>query len=99
MQALDVKDDGGVCWDGLLPLVAIRQRGGNHDLPSLALGHALQYARDMGEDLADRFVGMYVNDWTLDYGPRGREAIRKLLGEAHAAGIIPNPVAVEFVGK
>lgn len=63
-----------------------------------ALGHALQYARDMGEDLADRFVGMYVNDWTLDYGPRGREAIRKLLDEGHKAGIIPSPVAVEFVG-
>ena len=59
-----------------------------------ALGHALQYARDMGEELADRFVGMYVNDWTLDYGPRGREAIRKLLDEAHKAGIIPAPVAV-----
>ncbi len=64
-----------------------------------ALGHALQYARDMDEDLADRFVGMYVNDWTLDYGPRGREAIRKLLDEAHKAGIIPAPVAVEFVGE
>ena len=64
-----------------------------------ALGHALQYARDMGEELADRFVGMYVNDWTLDYGPRGREAIRKLLDEAHKAGIIPAPVAVEFVGE
>jgi 1,4-dihydroxy-6-naphthoate synthase len=64
-----------------------------------ALGHALQYARDMGEDLADRFVGMYVNDWTLDYGPRGREAIRKLLDEAHKARIIPAPVAVEFVGE
>lgn len=63
-----------------------------------ALGHALQYARDMGEDLADRFVGMYVNDWTLDYGPRGRESIRKLLDEGHKAGIIPAPVAVEFVG-
>jgi 1,4-dihydroxy-6-naphthoate synthase len=63
-----------------------------------ALGHALQYARDMGEDLADRFVGMYVNDWTLDYGLRGREAIRKLLDEGHKAGIIPAPVAVEFVG-
>ena len=47
--------------------------------------------------LADKFVGMYVNDWTLDYGPRGREAIRKLLGEAHAAGLIAEPVAVEFV--
>jgi 1,4-dihydroxy-6-naphthoate synthase len=62
-----------------------------------ALGHALHYARDMGEDLADRFVGMYVNDWTLDYGERGRAAVRKLLEEAHRAGIISNPVAVEFV--
>jgi 1,4-dihydroxy-6-naphthoate synthase len=62
-----------------------------------ALGHALQYARDMGEDLADRFVGMYVNDWTLDYGDRGRQAVRRLLDEGHAAGVIPNPVAVEFV--
>lgn len=62
-----------------------------------ALGHALQYARDMGEDLADRFVGMYVNDWTLDYGDRGRAAVRRLLDEGHRAGVIPNPVAVEFV--
>lgn len=41
-----------------------------------AVDHALQYARDMGHDLADRFVGMYVNEWTLDYGDRGRAAIR-----------------------
>ncbi|VTR91891.1 abc transporter substrate-binding protein : Uncharacterized protein OS=Planctomyces maris DSM 8797 GN=PM8797T_12568 PE=4 SV=1: VitK2_biosynth [Gemmata massiliana] len=62
-----------------------------------ALDYALKYARDMDVSLADKFVGMYVNDWTLDYGERGRAAIRKLLGEAHRAGIIPNPVAVEFV--
>ena len=62
-----------------------------------ALLYALGYARDMDVSLADRFVGMYVNDWTLDYGPRGREAVRRLLGEAHAAGVIPDPVAVEFV--
>jgi 1,4-dihydroxy-6-naphthoate synthase len=62
-----------------------------------ALRHALQYARDMDISLADKFVGMYVNDWTLDYGPRGREAVRRLLDEAHRAGIIPRPVAVEFV--
>ena len=59
--------------------------------------YALQYARDMDVALADQFVGMYVNDWTLDYGPRGREAVRRLLDEAHRAGIIPRPVAVEFV--
>jgi 1,4-dihydroxy-6-naphthoate synthase len=51
----------------------------------------------MDKALADRFVGMYVNDWTLDYGPRGREAVRRLLDEGHKAGVIPSPVAVEFV--
>src|SRR5947208_5211038 len=62
-----------------------------------ALSYALQYARDMTRELADRFVGMYVNDWTLDYGPRGREAVRRLLDEGHRAGIIASPVTVEFV--
>ena len=62
-----------------------------------ALEYALRYARDMDKGLADRFVGMYVNDWTLDYGPRGREAVRRLLSEGHQAGVIPSPVAVEFV--
>jgi 1,4-dihydroxy-6-naphthoate synthase len=62
-----------------------------------ALEYALKYARDMDKSLADRFVGMYVNDWTLDYGARGREAVRRLLEEGHRAGIIPNPVNVEFV--
>jgi 1,4-dihydroxy-6-naphthoate synthase len=62
-----------------------------------ALSYALQYARDMDRSLADRFVGMYVNDWTLDYGPRGREAVRRLLDEGHRAGIIPSAVNVEFI--
>lgn len=62
-----------------------------------ALSYALHYARDMDRALADRFVGMYVNDWTLDYGPRGRAAVAKLLDEAHRAGMIPKPVQVEFV--
>jgi 1,4-dihydroxy-6-naphthoate synthase len=62
-----------------------------------ALSYALQYARDMDRGLADRFVGMYVNDWTLDYGPRGREAVRRLLAEGYRAGVIPAPVDVEFV--
>src|SRR5438045_3193455 len=62
-----------------------------------ALTYALKYARDMDKALADRFVGMYVNDWTLDYGPRGRAAVRRLLEEGHRAGIIPSAVAVEFV--
>ena len=62
-----------------------------------ALTYALQYARDMDKALADQFVGMYVNDWTLDYGPRGRQAVHRLLEEGHRAGVIPAPVAVEFV--
>lgn len=62
-----------------------------------ALSYALNYARDMDRSLADRFVGMYVNDWTLDYGPRGREAVRRLLDEGYKAGIIPEPVEVAFV--
>jgi 1,4-dihydroxy-6-naphthoate synthase len=62
-----------------------------------ALAYALAYARDMDVKLADKFVGMYVNHWTLDYGERGRAAIRRLLEEGHKAGIIPNPVELEFV--
>lgn len=62
-----------------------------------ALDYALKYARDMDKSLADRFVGMYVNDWTLDYGPRGREAVKRLLDEGHKAGVIASSVAVEFV--
>lgn len=62
-----------------------------------ALAYALRYARDMERDLADRFVGMYVNDWTLDYGPRGREAVRRLLEAGHQVGLIPHPVQVDFV--
>jgi 1,4-dihydroxy-6-naphthoate synthase len=63
-----------------------------------AVQHALQYARDMGRDLADRFVGMYVNHWTLDYGEPGRESIRRFLGRAHAQGLIPRLPELEFVG-
>ena len=62
-----------------------------------AVQHALQYARDMGRDLADRFVGMYVNHWTLDYGPRGREAIQRFLGRAFERGLIPCEPELEFV--
>ena len=62
-----------------------------------ALDYALGWARDMGFELADEFVGMYVNDWTLDYGDRGRAAIRELLKRGHAAGITPQVTALEFV--
>jgi len=62
-----------------------------------AVQHALQYARDMGRDLADKFVGMYVNHWTLDYGERGRESISRFLGRAFERGLIPHRQELEFV--
>ncbi len=62
-----------------------------------ALAYAMQFARDMQPELADRFVAMWVNDLTLDYGERGREAVKRLLDEGHKAGIIPNKVKVDFV--
>ena len=62
-----------------------------------AVRHALQFARDMGHELADRFVGMYVNHWTLDYGGRGRESIRRFLGQAFERGLIPRRQELEFV--
>jgi 1,4-dihydroxy-6-naphthoate synthase len=63
-----------------------------------ALQYALQFARDMDPALADRFVAMWVNELTLDYTDRGREAVRRLLEEGFEKGIIPNRVAVDFVG-
>ena len=62
-----------------------------------AVRHSLPYARDMNAELAGKFIGMYVNDYTRDYGKTGRAAIRKFLGDAHDAGYIDNPVQVEFV--
>lgn len=62
-----------------------------------ALDYALQFGRGLDRGKADRFVGMYVNDWTLDFGPRGREAVRELLSRGHAAGVIPQLVVPEFV--
>jgi 5,8-dihydroxy-2-naphthoate synthase len=62
-----------------------------------AVQHALKYARDMGRDLADKFVGMYVNHWTLDYGERGRKSIRRFLGRGYERGLIPHRQELEFV--
>jgi 1,4-dihydroxy-6-naphthoate synthase len=62
-----------------------------------ALSYAMQFARDMQPELADRFVAMWVNDLTLDYGERGRKALKKLLDEGYKAGIIKKKVKVEFV--
>lgn len=63
-----------------------------------ALAYAMQFARDLDPQLADKFVGMYVNERTLDYGPDGREAVRRLLDMGHKAGIIPQAASVEFIG-
>ncbi len=63
-----------------------------------ALAYAMQFARDVDSQLADKFVGMYVNERTLDYGPDGREAVRRLLDMGHKAGIIPREARVDFVG-
>ena len=62
-----------------------------------AVEHALQYARDMGKELADQFVGMYVNHWTLDYGDKGRDTISRFLGRAHETDLIPHRQELEFV--
>lgn len=62
-----------------------------------ALAHAMQYARDLDPKLANQFVGMYVNERTLDYGEDGRTAIRKLLEMGHERGIIPHPIKIDFV--
>ncbi len=63
-----------------------------------ALDYAIGYGRDLDRRKADEFVGMYVNDWTLDFGRRGREAVATLLRRGHEAGVIPNPVELEFIG-
>lgn len=62
-----------------------------------ALAHAMRYARGLEPARADTFVGMYVNEWTLDYGERGREAVHALLERGVAAGVITRPVRIEFV--
>lgn len=62
-----------------------------------ALDYALQFGRDLSRERADRFVGMYVNEWTLDLGTRGRQAVRELLARGHATGAIPTLVEPDFV--
>jgi 1,4-dihydroxy-6-naphthoate synthase len=71
------------------------EHGLAHRAPAVA--HALAWARDMDASLADRFVGMYVNDFTLDLGDRGRRGVELLLARAFEAGITPRPVTLELV--
>lgn len=61
------------------------------------LEYAMTYARDMETDLADKFVGMYVNDYTLDYGESGRTAVQELLNRGHENGVIPHRIDADFV--
>ncbi|MEM9658254.1 MAG: MqnA/MqnD/SBP family protein [Planctomycetota bacterium] len=63
-----------------------------------ALSYALQYGRDLDRNKADKFVGMYVNDWTLDFGPRGREAVRRFLAMGHEHGALAELVEPQFCG-
>jgi len=62
-----------------------------------ALQYAQKYGRDLNDEQADKFVGMYVNDWTLDFGPRGRDAVTQFLAEGHKAGVLPKLVVPEFI--
>ncbi len=63
-----------------------------------AVDYALGFARDMGKELADEFVGMYVNPWTVDYGDAGRRAVAELLRRGHAAGLLPAVGEIDFIG-
>jgi len=64
-----------------------------------ALNYAMQFARDMDPDVADRFVGMYVNKWTVGYGERGKHAVHELIEQGTKAGLLPEPPTVEFLGE
>lgn len=90
------KDLGGEAMSEVNRLLkASIQYGLNHRAE--ALQHALQYGRDLDRQKADKFVGMYVNDWTLDFGARGREAVRLFLERGHQSGVIPHLVVPEFI--
>jgi 1,4-dihydroxy-6-naphthoate synthase len=64
-----------------------------------ALSYAMEFARDLDTELADKFVGMYVNRWTLGYGDRGRAAVQELLDQGFKAKLIPGPVKAEFLSE
>jgi 1,4-dihydroxy-6-naphthoate synthase len=62
-----------------------------------AVNYAMQFARDMETEMADKFIGMYVNNWTLGYGERGRKAVNEFLGRGVSAGLIPGSPDAEFL--
>jgi len=86
------------------PAVGLQIGRAIHDSVAYALDHresavnyAMQFARDMDPDLADKFIGMYVNNWTLGYGDRGHQAVREFLKRGVDAGLIPGPPDAEFL--
>jgi len=85
--------------DNIRDVVAVLKRSIQYSLDHRreAVEYARQWARDMSADLADKFVGMYVNKWTLDYGDPGRAALRELLRRGHEAGLVPDPGEIDFV--
>ncbi len=94
---------GNVIRRDLGPEAITTLSGMLHDSIAYALEHraeavdyAMQFGRGLDRGRTDQFVGMYVNDLTLDYGDRGRTAVRRLLGDAQAAGLLPETVTVEF---
>jgi 1,4-dihydroxy-6-naphthoate synthase len=64
-----------------------------------ALNYAMQFARDMESELADKFIGMYVNKWTMGYGERGKRAVTELIEQGTQAGLLPGPPTVEFLSE
>jgi 1,4-dihydroxy-6-naphthoate synthase len=64
-----------------------------------ALNYAMQFAREMDTELADKFVGMYVNKWTLGYGEKGQQAVKELIKRGTKAGLLPGPATVEFLSE
>ena len=84
----------------MLEVTALLKRSIQYGLDhrEAALRHAMKYGRDLDAAKTDRFVGMYVNDWTIDFGVRGREAVRLLLRRGFESGVIPHLVVPEFIG-
>jgi 1,4-dihydroxy-6-naphthoate synthase len=97
LRALDERHGPGTCREVAALLEASVRHALAHREESIR--HALQFAPGMAPGLADQFIAMYVNHWTLDYGPVGRRAVHELLGRAAAAGLVPPVERVDFVGS
>ena len=95
LRALDERHGPGTMQEVALLLEQSVRYALDHRAESVR--YALAFADGMSEELADRFIGMYVNAWTLDYGPTGRLAVRTLLDRAADAGLLPRVEAPEFV--